>query len=115
MPHVCMLFVVCGVGLSRTSKQNELPLFTFDIISKANKSKEGQLLTPHFIPLKLEPPFPNDDSTRKIMIDLGFIQMNSLVEGCFRKRKPRINSKHAYTTSSMCTHKGFKEPCKESF
>ena len=42
--------------------------------------------------LQLEPPFPNDDNTRRFRASIGPGYGNSLVEGCFWKKENLVET-----------------------
>ena len=60
MRDVCR---VCGLGLSRTSKQNVLSLILLIPLAKLTNQKRGIFKYHILYPLQLGPPFPNDART----------------------------------------------------
>ena len=72
-PALCMRVVchVCGLGSSRTSKQNVLSLILLILLPKLINQKRGNCRHCILYPLQFGPPFPNDIEILKPKVGLG--------------------------------------------
>ena len=62
-----------------------MSLFLLIPLAKLMNQKRGNYNTSFYTPLKLEPPFPIDDNTRRSRANLGPSYGNTLVENFFEK------------------------------